>query len=408
MTSKAEIVVASDTRSAMSAIQRGVIDPLEDVVELLEQVGDDGKGAGKDLEKGMRDAQRRTDDAKDEIRQLRDELNKAGRSGKSAGRDIDDGMRDASDSIRRVEAGAREVQMEVGQNLGQAVSTVRGDLSELGQVGQDTLGGLAATVASMGPGGLLGALALAAGAVGLGAVTAGLTEAKERQEKLNEEAGKWAAAYEASAGRIVSAAYTVGEVLAIQNDTERFNDAKKAAQEWGVEVPTAMRAIAGDATALALVQDALTKKTSEYESTLSDAQQNVGELGEAFRTTNPEIEDGWKRFSLLNDAMAMGQEQARAGARALYDLTVATGVATGETDDLGNAIYKLPDGKEIVVDAVTKQAHEDLDALESRPLSRKTVAVDVVVDDTNWRKWQPSPKTGRIAPAVQGSRMTLE
>lgn len=381
------VVINSETKGFKQAVQNGIIEPLEDAEKALEDLG---KSRGPDqLEREMKTAQRSTEDLQDELTEAARDLDKLGFAARDAG---DDGRR----GLDRIKAGAQEVQQEVGQNLGEAVSSIRGDFSDLGQVGQDTLGGLAATVSSMGPLGLAGAFALAAGAVGLGAFTAGQEEAAEKQEELNAKAAEWADAYTASAGRIVDASHVVAEIQAIATDPDRYKEARDAAKEWGVDIPTAMRAMAGDADALAVAQQSLAERTKEASEALEGTTSSASILGGAIKVLPEDIRDGQKRLDELNGTMAAGRLQALNAAQALYDYATATGTATGETDDLGNKIIELPSGKTIVVDAQTQTAYEDLDAIERRQLAPKEVVLRVRPDTSAWDNWQPNPKTGVI------------
>lgn len=381
------VVINSETKGFKQAVQNGIIEPLEDAEKALEDLG---KSRGGDqLEREMKTAQNATEKLQDELTEAARDLDKLGFAARDAG---DDGRR----GLDRIKAGAQEVQQEVGQNLGEAVSSIRGDFSDLGQVGQDTLGGLAATVSSMGPAGLAGAFALAAGAVGLGAFTAGQEEAAEKQEELNAKAAEWADAYTTSAGRIVDASHIVAQIQAIATDPERYQEATDAAKEWGVDIPTAMRAMAGDADALATAQQGLANRTKEATDSMSDAERNIGTLGEGFSSLPEEIKRGQERLDELNGTMTAGRLQALNAAQALYDYATSAGVATGETDDLGNKIIKLPSGKTIVVDAKTQTAYEDIDAIEKQKLSTKEVTVRVRRDTSAWDNWVPNPKTGVI------------
>ena len=120
--------IASETKAFEQGIKRGVIEPLEDAQDALKDLGrNDGPG---DLERSMRDAQTATRKLDDEIADTRDSLERLGRSARTAGADGERGMSQVKD-------GAKEVQQEIGSNLGEAVSSFRGDLSDLGQVGQD-------------------------------------------------------------------------------------------------------------------------------------------------------------------------------------------------------------------------------------------------------------------------------
>lgn len=93
------------------------------------------------------------------------------------------------------------------------------------------------------------------------------------------------------------------------------------------------------------------------------------------------------------DAVSSAMERQ---ASQLYDAALASGEATGRIDELGNAIYRMPDGKEVVVNAQTKKAYEDLDAVEKKALSDKTVWVRYRVDDREVQYYEPPTKRGTV------------
>lgn len=424
--------IVSETKAFKQGIQAGVIAPLEDAQDELTALGrnrgadqlgdalDDAGDAARDaerriedaadavddlgrsrgpdqLEDAMRDAQRATERLGDETEQVARDIEQEFRDTYRKVRQDAEGVGDSGvDSFGRVREGASELQSEIGGNLGEAVSSFRGDLSDLSQVGQDTFGGLAATVASMGPAGFLGALALAAGAAGLGAVTGGMEEAKDRQEELNAAAAKWADAYIESAGRIVSAAHIVAETQAIAADDTRYEDAKTAAEEWGIDVSTAMRALAGDATALATVEGALRDRAAEANRRLADQEKQVDSTAGEVYDMADSVKRGQDRLADLNEEMSLGQERARNAGRALHDYAIEAGTATGRTDALGNAIYELPDGTEIVVDAKTKRAYEDIEALERRAKKPVNGTVKFKADTRDVDNYKPKTKTGTV------------
>ena len=385
MASVHEIGIASDTRAFEDGFKRGVIRPVEDSVKAFDKLED----AASDLGDASRDVDRledSLDDVKDSAKEAGtdgarsvDKLEEAMREAQRATERLDDSMGDVGDggvrNLDRVKSGAQELQNEFGSNLGEAVSSFRGDLTDLGQTGQDTLGGLAATVSGMGPMGLAGAFVLAAGAAGLGLFTAGQEEAREKQEELNAAAAKWADAYVASAGRIVDAAYTVNEINAISTDPERYKEAKDAAKEWGVDVSVAMAAMAGDATALATAEQSLTTRTEQANRQLAEQEKQVDGNAGATYDLAESVQAGRERMDELNGVMSEGYDRAVNQAEALYLVATASGVATGEVDDLGNKIVKMPDGKEIVIDAETGQAYQDIDAIERKQLTDKQITI---------------------------------
>lgn len=343
-----DISIAADTRSAMSAINRGLLEPLEDVSEQLEQLGDDSKDAGRDLERGMRDAQRRTDDAADEIRKLRDELNKAGRAGKSTGDDVDDGM-------GRIKRAGAEASDELRQNLGETFSSFRGDLEDLPQIAQDVFGGLAGSI-----GGLPAAFGLAAGAAGIGLLVAGFQQLQEQEEARKERVHEWAQAYIDSSNLIIGAAHTVAEVQEIATDPERYAEAKENAKNWGVDVSTAMRAMAGDATALTIAQENLAAKGDEVAAATERAGGNIKGLDYDMRTARGEYNLGTKALEELRGEMSEGASIAQQVSSSLLGIVSSSSDAAVEVDELGNRLVTLPDETQVLIDAETGQATQDV------------------------------------------------
>lgn len=387
-----EIAVASETGAFEKGIKSGVVKPLEDAEKALKNLGD--TNVGKDIDRDLDAAQRATKNLKDETK---DAANAIEREFRDAYRKVKDNADDAADGagrgFGRMRAAGEEVTQEVGSNLGEAVSSIRGDLSDLGQVGQDTLGGLAATVAGMGPAGLAGAFALAAGAVGLGALTAGQEEAKEKQEALNESAAKFAEGYIEGIDGAISASQVFAEINSIATDPERYKVAGTNAKNWGVDVSTAMRAMAGDATAIGTVEVALNRQKAAMDANAQGADnmaQNIEAATTGQSSANSTYLAGKAALDELSNGLTLGAEQAANAQRALFDYASQVGEATGETDELGNAIVRLPGGKEIVMDAETRQASEDVDAFDRKVqgVGDKTVSVKLHVDDGDLRYYE--------------------
>lgn len=392
-----EIPIASETGAFDKGIKSGVIEPLKDAEKALKDLGE-SRGP-EQLESDMRDAQKQTEKLKDETERAADAIEKdfkrAYREAKESG----------TDSMGRIQSATQEVTQEVGSNLGEAVSSIRGDMSDLGQVGQDTLGGLAATVSGMGPAGLAGAFALAAGAVGLGALTAGQEEAREKQEKLNEAAAKFAEGYLEGINGAIAGAQVFAEINAIATDPDRYKTAGDNAKAWGVDMATAMRAMAGDATALQVVDQSLDKQAEAMQRNAEGADnyaQSIEQATTGQSSANSTYLEGRAALDQINEAMAIGRQQAENAQSALFDYASQVGVATGKTDDLGNSIVRLPDGKEIVMDAQTRRANEDVDAFEQnvQGIRDKTVGVRVVLDKSAWDQWTPGAKVGQVRTAI--------
>ena len=101
------------------------------------------------------------------------------------------------------------------------------------------------------------------------------------------------------------------------------------------------------------------------------------------RQLKDETNQGRESYSSLSAEMAEGQAISSQYSQSLYDLATSTGAATGEVDGLGNEIYALPDGTEVVIDARTKKAYSDVNTLENKIHGVKGKSVDVAVNTAN-------------------------
>jgi hypothetical protein len=395
-----EIGVGAETRAFEDGIKTGVIRPVEDAVKAFEKLGDsvekpDYSNILSDLEGDLRDvgsaADRAGRDGERGIDKLEDALRDAQRESEKLDRKLDDVGTGGRRGMDRVKEGASELQSEIGQNLGETVSSFRGNLSDLGQVGQDTLGGLAATVSSMGPAGLVGAFALAAGALGLGAVTAGLQDAEERQERLKEQAGEWAQAYVDAGSSVLNTSQIVskGQELLV----EKGDDVRKNAELWGVGVATAAAAMAGSQTAIDQVSDSLGRQEEALKANAAGADnyaQNIEAATTGQSEANNSLMEGRRAFDDLTGSMQLGRETASFVSQMLIDVARNTEGATETVDEFGDTVITLPDGKQVYIDAETGQATQDVDAIESRiyGIPDKTATVKVSVDDSAVRYYE--------------------
>ena len=96
-----------------------------------------------------------------------------------------------------------------------------------------------------------------------------------------------------------------------------------------------------------------------------------------------------------------GTDAAILAERANYNYAMSVGVATGETDALGNAIYRLPDDKEVSVNAHTERATEQIQAVEDKVTTLPGGTVTVKVDSSQWDNWQPGSKNATIRGIVR-------
>lgn len=348
-----DISIAADTRSAMSAINRGLLDPLEDVSEELEKLADESQDAGDDLERAMRDAQRRTDDAADEIRKLRDELNKAGRQGKRTGDDIKDGF-------RRAEDGAEEFKDEANSTAREAAASFDGSAESIADAFQEIA---ANAFAGFGPAGAIAGLAAAAG---IGLAAAGFENIQEAEEASKERVAAWAQAYVEAGGKVLNAATTTAMALEIATDPERFKQAQQNAKNWGVDTSVAIAAMAGETWALKAANDSLAETERQLQEETSQTGIQNQKLVDNLTEVTLAASSGRTELDRITGEMQRGGEQADAYSRYLLQVAENTQGATTKVDEFGDSVTNLPDGTTIYVDAETKKATTNLDAIERK------------------------------------------
>lgn len=215
--------VAADTRAFETAVKSGIIDPLDDAQDALDDLGKSGDKAGDGLSKSTKDAEQSLSklgrEAKDAGRDIEDgmrdgerSLDKVGKAGKESGDDIERGLKDAQrqtartsddyrDMARKIQAdsdrikasnreafdsaGSRtgEFKEEAVANFSEVSSSFAGDMTSIQDLAQGTLGGLA-TMA--GPAGVaFGGLAVAVGLIG-SALTQSGEDSDEFKEKIKD------------------------------------------------------------------------------------------------------------------------------------------------------------------------------------------------------------------------------
>lgn len=402
-----EIALASETKAFKQGIETGVIKPLEDAIKSLRDLGDTN-GADK-LEAQLRDAQKATERLTDETKQAALTIEREYRDAyRKASAAADDGM-------SRAKSATREVTQEIGSNLGEAVSSIRGDMSDLGQVGQDTLGGLAATLASGGPAGIAGAAVLAAGAVGLGRVTASLQEQQEEAEKLRERLSE---AYSDAAREGRNYLDTVQVISQVQDlafnpeRAEEWAQVQEDAKRLGLEVQDAAAAYVGELDKQQSVLDRIAALEQDRVDRARAYVEEHGTLSTPLTNERIELEEIGKRWEDLNGVTKTTADTQVAGIQAVSRLLEeqyanTEGVIT-KVDELGNKVYELPEGKTLTIDAQTKTAYEDIDAIEKLRIADKTSTVRVVPDTSAWDAWEPQLKRGYVAATTTRMGMQID
>lgn len=361
-----------------SDVKKGAKDAEKALENLEDAVGDAGNGA-KDLDKIE-------DELKDVQAASKD-------TGDSIGRDIDDGFKKAGDGVDDFKQEADSTAREVAASFDGSAESIAGGFQELA----------ANAFGSFGPAGAVAGLAAAAG---IGLAVAGFEANAEAMEASEERIGEWAQVFIDAGGKAATAAQIAGGMIAIATDPKRYKEAAQNAKDWGVDETTALRAMSGDATALEVVRRRLNERTDESNRLLEEQETQVdSNAGVAYDLADA-VDRGADAFSKLSGEMKAGKDRADTVSDGLKDMINDAEFATKEVDDLGNAVYTLPDESQIMIDAKTGQATTDISNFKGdvdEIPETVTTKVKVQVDDTAWRTWQPVTKNGRIEAYVMGT-----
>jgi hypothetical protein len=388
-----EIPIAVDTGGIEKSIKNGLIDPVEDAEDALKKLGD--TDAGRDLDRQLDRAQDATEDFKDELDKTRKSLDKLSYAAKDAGDDASKGM-------GKFNAAAEEVTNEVGSNLGEAVSSIRGDLGDLGQVGQDTLGGLAATLAGTGPAGIAGAAGLAAGAVGLGLITDALTTQQEEADRLKDRLSD---AYSGAlqAGRdYLDGLDIIADAQDLAFNPDRKGEYEKVLEtqkQTGLDIATILKANAGELESIEIVQGRI-----------NDLWKNVDEVNifeETFGgNTLSKVRDYWNTTAdAASDYKQRATESLNYTSDLLLDYIDNAKGAEVQTNKFGDKLVTLPDGKEIVIDAKTGKATENVDSFRGnvdKIPKEKAVTIRGTVDLDDVTRGIQNYRPPRVTVVVDG------
>jgi hypothetical protein len=360
-----EIGVASETKAFKQGIESGVITPLEDAQRALQDLGDDK--SPEQLERGLKDAQRATENLKDETRDTARAIEREYRdSYRQLGRSADDGFREAGRH-------SGEFKQEALQNFSEVTSSFSGQMTAVTDLAQGTLGGLAAGIA--GPVGL----AFGGAAVGVGLIGAAIESVGDKSEADQAKAAEWAQAYIEAGSKIITSTQAVASAQEIILDPDKYAEAKTAAENWGVSLGTAVLAFAGN-------QDALAEATAAVDAKGKIAVQSAQDAAAANRDlTKSEIEfnsaqaAGRGKLNELTASMQLGLEKADVYSETLRLLAENTEGATAKVDEFGDTVYSLPDGTTVYIDAETGQATQDTDAIANKiySIQDKTVLVNL-------------------------------
>ncbi|MCE4024663.1 hypothetical protein LXM50_01610 [Microbacterium sp. Au-Mic1] len=358
----------------------------------------------KDLSKEFDKVADSLDDMARDADRNADKVERSFREMSRAAEKLDDSVRDIKpDPLRKLGDAGEEVSGELKQNLGETFSSFRGDLEDLPQVAQDVFGGLAGSV-----GGLGASLALAGGAAGIGLLIAGFQEIQKQEEERQQRIADWTAAYIGGLSTMEGALADFATVEAIYTDKDRYAEAVKNAKNWHVSTSDAINAMAGDMTALGVVEDNLASNSQ----TVSDAIETVGGntrgLSHEMRTLKDETSQGYDAFNKLTGEMSAGAARADEYSQSLLNIVSHADNASIEIDAVGNSVFTLPDGKQVLIDAQTGKATADLSKFkgDADGIINSVNGRDVVLN-LNAAVWNAQQAVNRFMSDNDGRSFTM-
>lgn len=375
-----------------------VEEALADIESTLEDMARDGEKSVDKMSRGFRDLARDADNSADKIERSYKQAYK------DAARAADSSADDARRAGSRMAEQSSEVGQEIRQNLGEGLANAaRGDFESLGDLIGDTLGGVTAGIGGIGT-----AAAGAAGALGLGALIGAFTLANEKREELTEKANELAQAYIDAGSSVLDAMTIAARTSEIITGEER-QQALDYAKALGVDLPTAARAMAGDLNALAVVNRIASEAQQENKDIADDQRESVSALTQAQRDQLIENQAAISAGRELNGIVEEANQKFEDQQAVLQGLINDADGATVKVDDLGNKLYELPDGTQIVVEAETGTASTNVDNFKGDldEIDGKVVRSKVVfdVDDYNIRNYRPPTKYADVRYSPSGRPM---
>jgi hypothetical protein len=382
------VSVVSDTREFVSGIQSGVIKPLENVEQSLEDVQRQGDQAGAKLEQSFAEARTKVSDFKREQSELGKVLSdgsaqtRFSRNTKKATDEASDDFkqlaRDANRSLDDIGDGSRrtlghggvasetteEFKNEARQNFGETVSSFSGSMSDIQGLAQGTLGGLAASFT-----GPLG-IALGAGGIGLG-ILAGFYEQWQEKQKETDEANKQDVAdmlddMLQSGQKFLSAEFIQQRIQDIANDSDKWAQANTIVADTGAKLSTVLRAMAGDQEALDEVQGRVNKKLDDNAAILQAGTGKWSDAGKAAEEHNQALLKDRDALQQVSGELDTATGKLGAVKKAQDDVGDSSTNASGKLAGVANAANSIPDTKHITVTADTTAAERQIAALKAQ------------------------------------------
>lgn len=378
-----EVAVGADGRAFNQALKKDIIKPVEDAARALDELGDAGDDAGREASRSLGKLEDALKDAQRETVKTERKLEDVGDTGKKG--------------FSRATEATSEFKDEALSNFSEVTSSFDGSMSSVQDLAQGTLGGIAST-------GLPG-VGIAAGiaAIAVGGIGAAMETVDEKTAALKERANDMASAFIEAGTNVLDATAIAAAASDVITDSDKRKEVQAYADALGLDFATAARAYVGDANAMAVVDRVGAEARKESREVADEQRSSLEALTvEQQRTLEKNaaaLQAQRELTGVVDDANSKFQDQQAV----LKGLINDADSATREVDELGNAVFTLPDGTQIMIDAETGQATTDVAKfkgdVDGIP-ETLTTRVKVVPDTSAWDQWKPNPKTGVIMAQV--------
>ena len=364
------INILSNVREAVRGVD-DVAEALEDAEGRMRDLTKEGDKATDRMESDFRSVAKAADRTSDEIKQkMRDAY-------QSVRRNSDDAADDVVRNQNRMSERSAEVGQEIRQNLGEGIANAaRGDFTALADTIGDTLGGAVAGIGGIGT----AALGVA-GALGLGAIVAVISNIAAESEKTKQIAAE---------NFREMAEEGVDAWASTQSQMKRLTDAyadhegeiQKIADLLGLSFEDVAAAWAGVPDKVALVDSAYGEMADGLKNTFGVTREGVDATVKGWEGIMGPLNgvlDGYDQAK--QKAKTLGDQQSDMWEQAILDAESAQ-VAV---DDFGNKLVTLPDGTQVVIDAETGQATADVSKFKGDVNSIPTTVTStarILVDDS--------------------------
>lgn len=354
--------ILANTRQAQSNV-KDLSKAMDGVGDSLDDLVSDSVRGGERIERSFRD--------------MANEAKKADTAIEKVGDGGERGFRKASEA-------STEFKDEALSNFSEVTSSFDGSMSSVQDLAQGTLGGLASS-------GLPG-IGIAAGvaAAGVGLIGASLVAREEEAHALRD---RMVSIYQdaAAAGQeYLPVAAQIAESQDLMFNPDRAAEWKRVQdtqKQTGIDMATILQANAGDLESIEIVQGRINGLIDEQ-----IAKNIENGRGANYSRELQTVEDHWGRVgSAADEASAKADDAIRYTSDLLLRAARDAGTATQEVDEFGNKLLTLPEGEQIVIDAKTGQAHQDLARFKGDLDGiTETVATAVLkIDDTAVRTYRP-------------------